>query len=196
MATAVAGRLLGINPFDQPDVEAAKAAARTLLDGPAAERTADGEVEGVEVSGPASVTSAPDLAGVLRATAALVPEGGYLAVHAYLSRHDDAELEELRADLADLVGRPVTFGWGPRFLHSTGQFHKGGPAVGVFLQITGDAGLDLEVPGRPFSLGRLIAAQAAGDARVLGDLGRPVVTLHLRRRDAGIEALRSAVRGR
>ena len=196
VATAVAGRLLGINPFDQPDVEAAKAAARTLLDGPAAERTADGEVEGVEVSGPASVTSAPDLAGVLRATAALVPEDGYLAVHAYLSRHDDAELEELRADLADLVGRPVTFGWGPRFLHSTGQFHKGGPAVGVFLQITGDAGLDLEVPGRPFSLGRLIAAQAAGDARVLGDLGRPVVTLHLRRRDAGIEALRSAVRGR
>lgn len=77
---------------------------------------------------------------MLRATAALVPEGGYLAVHAYLSRHDDAELEELRADLADLVGRPVTFGWGPRFLHSTGQFHKGGPAVGVFLQITGDAG--------------------------------------------------------
>ena len=196
VATAVAGRLLGINPFDQPDVEAAKAAARTLLDGPAAERPADGEVEGVEVSGPASVTSAPDLAGVLRATAALVPEDGYLAVHAYLSRHDDAELEELRADLADLVGRPVTVGWGPRFLHSTGQFHKGGPAVGVFLQITGDAGRDLEVPGRPFSLGRLIAAQAAGDARVLGDLGRPVVTLHLRRRDAGIEALRSAVRGR
>jgi len=196
VATAVAGRLLGINPFDQPDVEAAKAAARTLLDGPAAERPADGEVEGVEVSGPASVTSAPDLAGVLRATAALVPEDGYLAVHAYLSRHDDAELEGLRADLADLAGRPVTFGWGPRFLHSTGQFHKGGPAVGVFLQITGDAGLDLEVPGRPFSLGRLIAAQAAGDARVLGDLGRPVVTLHLRRRDAGIEALRSAVRGR
>ena len=66
----------------------------------------------------------------------------------------------------------------------------------MFLQITGDAGLDLEVPGRPFSLGRLIAAQAAGDARVLGDLGRPVVTLHLRRRDAGIETLRSAVRGR
>ncbi|MFP3471397.1 glucose-6-phosphate isomerase, partial [Micrococcus sp. SIMBA_144] len=93
----------------------------------------------------------------------------YLAVHAYLSRHDDAELEELRAALADLVGRPVTFGWGPRFLHATGQFHKGGPAVGVFLQITGDAGLDPEVPGRPFSLGRLIPAHAAGDARVLDD---------------------------
>ncbi|QCP08067.1 glucose-6-phosphate isomerase [Micrococcus luteus] len=196
VATAVAGRLLGINPFDQPDVEAAKTAARSLLDAPARERTADRTVDGVELSGPEAVVSAADLAGVLRATADLVPENGYLAVHAYLSRHDDAELEEVRADLARLAGRPVTFGWGPRFLHSTGQFHKGGPAVGVFLQVTGDADLDVEVPGRPFSLGRLIAAQAAGDARVLVEHGRPVVTLHLPHRAAGIDAIRTAARAR
>jgi glucose-6-phosphate isomerase len=196
VATVVAGRLLGINPFDQPDVEAAKTAARSLLDAPARERTADRTVDGVELSGPEAVVSAADLAGVLRAAADLVPEDGYLAVHAYLSRHDDAELEEVRADLARLVGRPVTFGWGPRFLHSTGQFHKGGPAVGVFLQVTGDADLDVEVPGRPFSLGRLIAAQAAGDARVLAEHGRPVVTLHLPHRAAGIDAIRTAARAR
>lgn len=196
VATAVAGRLLRINPFDQPDVEAAKTAARALLDAPAADRAADREVDGVEVSGPASVAEAPDLAGVLRAVAELIPEDGYLAVHAYLSRHDDAELEGVRADLARMAGRPVTFGWGPRFLHSTGQYHKGGPAVGVFLQITGEAGTDVAVPGRPFSLGRLIAAQASGDARVLTELGRPVIHLHLPRRAAGIDAIRGAARGR
>ncbi|MDY6054470.1 glucose-6-phosphate isomerase [Micrococcus sp.] len=196
VATAVAGRLLGINPFDQPDVEAAKAAARGLLDAPAQERSADAVVEGVEVSGPAEVAGAEDLAGVLAAAGALVPEDGYLAVHAYLDRHADADLAEIRADLARTLGRPVTFGWGPRFLHSTGQYHKGGPRTGVFVQITGEAGTDVPVPGRPFTLAQLIAAQAAGDARVLRGQDRPVVTLHLHDRAAGVAALRTAARGR
>ena len=75
------------------------------------------------------------------------------------------------------AGRPATFGWGPRFLPSTGQYHKGGPAQGVFLQIVERTDVDLEIPGRPFTFGQLIEAQASGDAAVLSGLGRPVVTL-------------------
>ena len=82
----------------------------------------------------------------------------------------------------------MTFGWGPRFLHSTGQFHKGGPPIGVFLQITGEPDEDLDVPGRDFTFGTLIAAQAAGDAQVLADHGRPVLRVHLDDRDAGRSA--------
>ena len=89
--------------------------------------------------------------------------------------------------------RPVTFGWGPRFLHSTGQFHKGGPAEGVYLQITGRPAEDLAVPGKDYTFGRLIAAQAAGDAPVLADHGRPVLRLHLTDLAAGLAALRAAL---
>jgi glucose-6-phosphate isomerase len=87
----------------------------------------------------------------------------------------------------------VTFGWGPRFLHSTGQFHKGGPAEGVYLQITADPVQDLDVPGKDYTFGRLIAAQAAGDAAVLADHGRPVLRLHLTDLDAGLAAVRAAL---
>ena len=87
----------------------------------------------------------------------------------------------------------MTFGWGPRFLHSTGQFHKGGPAIGVFLQVTAAAADDLAIPDRPFSFGELIAAQAAGDAQVLSDHGRPVLRLHLTDRAAGVRQLQDLV---
>lgn len=190
VATAVAGRLLGINPFDQPDVEAAKAAARQLLDSPVQEQARGGLVEGVEVSGlPADADS---LTEVLRSTLALLPEDGYLTVQAYLDRHADAALERLRPVLAAASGRPVTFGWGPRFLHSTGQLHKGGRRNAVVLQITADAAEDLPVPGRPFTLGRLIAAQASGDAAVLAGHGLPVVRLHLSDRAGQTAALQAA----
>ena len=118
---------------------------------------------------------------------------GYVGVMAYLDREHDAEVAALRPALAAHSGRPVTFGWGPRFLHSTGQFHKGGPACGVYLQVTGEPGADLPVPGRPFTFGQLISAQAAGDAQVLAEGGRPVLRLHLRNRTAGREQLTSAV---
>mgnify|MGYP003624026599 CR=1 FL=1 len=108
---------------------------------------------------------------------------------AYLDRLADADLADCRVPLAKRTERPTTFGWGPRFLHSTGQFHKGGPAVGVFLQITADAAQDVEIPERPFTFGRLIAAQAAGDAQVLRDHGRPVLQLHLTDRAAGVAQL-------
>ncbi|NUL45127.1 glucose-6-phosphate isomerase [Cellulosimicrobium funkei] len=199
-ATAVAGRILGINPFDQPDVEAAKTAARGLLDAtPAAERP-DTVIGTVEVTGPADVVGGPagapeDLGQVLAAVAQLVPSHGYLAVQAYLDRLGYPELEVLRTALATLSGRPVTFGWGPRFLHSTGQYHKGGTPEGVFLQITADSDLDLDIPARPFTFGQLLSAQAAGDASVLRDHGRPVVRLHLTERTDGIGQLLRAAHG-
>jgi glucose-6-phosphate isomerase len=179
-ATAVAGRLLGVNPFDQPDVEAAKVAARALIDDltpPAPPAFTDGTI-GVRALGldlPAEETVDAALAALLAA----LPGDGYLSVQVYLDRLAHPELEGLRALLAAKTGRPVTFGWGPRFLHSTGQYHKGGPAFGAFLQITETGGADLEIPDRPFTFGQLITAQAAGDASVLADHGRPVLTLIL-----------------
>lgn len=192
-ATAVAGRLLGINPFDQPDVESAKVAARGLLDHrpePVAPAVIDG---GIAVTGPdalvAGTTSVTDAVARLRDA---VPADGYIAVQAYLDRLAHPELEAIRHALAAQSGRPVTFGWGPRFLHSTGQYHKGGPAHGVFLQIVGTPAHDREIEGRPFTFGELIAAQAAGDARVLADHGRPVLTLTVADDDA-IAALIAAI---
>ncbi|MBU4464847.1 MAG: glucose-6-phosphate isomerase, partial [Actinobacteria bacterium] len=105
---------------------------------------------------------------------------GYVSVQAYVDRLDLPQLAGLRELVAADSGRPTTFGWGPRFLHSTGQYHKGGPANGVFLQIVEGTEVDLEIPDRPFTFGTLIRAQAAGDAAVLSDdHGRPVVTLTL-----------------
>lgn len=197
-ATAVAGSLLGINPFDQPDVESAKAAARGLLDSPAprtGEAVRDGAVQIRAAGDDSLLPGQTTVADAVRALVERIPENGYLAVMAYLDRTAENRLEELRPQLAALSGRPVTFGWGPRFLHSTGQFHKGGPAVGVFLQVTTGADADLEVPGRPFSLSQLIQAQANGDAQVLADHGRPVLQLHLTDRRAGLEQVLAAVSG-
>ena len=179
-ATAVAGVLLGINPFDQPDVESAKVAARGLLDArpePVPASFVDG---GVEVVGPAAVLgSASTVAEAVRALEATLSPTGYVAVQAYLNRLAHPELEAVRHLIASRTGRPVTFGWGPRFLHSTGQYHKGGPTIGAFLQITGLLGDDLEIPERPFTYAQLISAQAAGDAVVLAEHGAPVVTLRV-----------------
>jgi glucose-6-phosphate isomerase len=196
-ATAIAGRVLGIDPFDQPDVESAKQSTRDLLstgsgDLPAGEPVlTDGAVEAY---GPADLLAgATALDAVIRTLLDAVPPLGYLAVHAYLDRFADAAAADLRIALAALTPRPVTFGWGPRFLHSTGQYHKGGPPVGVFLQLTGAVAEDLAVPGRDFTLGRLQLAQALGDGRVLADRGRPVVRLHLTDRAAGLAAVRAAI---
>jgi len=179
-AVAVAGRLLGINPFDQPDVESAKVAARALLDSTPAP-VAPTFVEGaVEVRGtPGLLDGVDTLSGAVAALLATVPKDGYVAVMAYLDRLRDEALATARPALARRVERPVTFGWGPRFLHSTGQYHKGGPPVGCFLQITGLVTEDLEISDRPFTYGGLITAQAAGDAQVLATHGRPVLQLHL-----------------
>ena len=195
-ATAVAGRVIGINPFDQPDVESAKAAARDMLEGTGAAPVpsfTDGAVAvfaspGLLTGGPTTLAGAVD-----QLLARLDPDHGYLAVMAYLDRVADVALADVRDALARRTSRPVTFGWGPRFLHSTGQYHKGGAPTGVFLQITTEPHEDLEIPGRPFTFGGFIAAQAIGDATVLEGHGRPVLRLHLTQHDAGMAAVRQVL---
>jgi glucose-6-phosphate isomerase len=198
VATSVAGRLLGINPFDQPDVESAKNAARELMAGDAAAGAepvaVDGAVE-VRAAGswlPSGTTSVEDAVTALLDE--LDPARGYLSVMVYLDRLEHAELASVQGDLVDRTGRPVTFGWGPRFLHSTGQYHKGGPAQGVYLQVTGAPVEDLAVPGKDFTFGEFIAAQAAGDAGVLAEHGRPVLRLHLTDQVEGLAQLRAVLR--
>jgi glucose-6-phosphate isomerase len=133
-------------------------------------------VDGIAAFGITAVTLE---AAVDELLAQVDPEHGYVAVQAYLDRLALPAYADLRELLAARTGRPVTFGWGPRFLHSTGQLHKGGPATGVYLQLTDDPRQDLDVPGRDFTFGTFIAAQAAGDAQVLREHGRPVLRLHL-----------------
>lgn len=192
-AVAVAGRLLGIDPFNQPDVEAAKKAARELLDNrpePEQPLFVDGDIEvraGSWLKHASTVEEA--LSGLIKE----LPEDGYLAVQAYFDRITHAGLSEVRDELAKVSHRPVTFGWGPRFLHSTGQFHKGGPAIGVFLQITADTDHDRDIPDRPFTYGQLIQAQASGDANVLIAHGRPVLRLNLRNRTSALHQLTEAI---
>ncbi len=201
-AVAIAGRLLGINPFDQPDVESAKAATRELLDGGSADAGRPTFIDG-DIAAHATGDWLPPGTGTIgEAVAALLraaPDGGYLAVQAFLDRREDASAAVLRSELArrSAAVRPgplqTTVGWGPRFLHSTGQYHKGGPRNGVFLQLSGDPAEDLAVPGRPFTLGALQRAQALGDGRVLAEQGRPVLRLHFADRAAGLVALVRAV---
>ncbi len=185
VATATAGRFLQIDPFDQPDVESAKAAARDLLAGGASLPDPD-RVDGtIAMFG----SDAPSVGTALAELLGEVGDHEYLALQFYLDRWAHAGLETLAPALASRLGRPVTFGWGPRFLHSTGQYHKGGTPVGVFLQVTCDPAQDVPVPGRDFTLGEFIVSQAEGDARVLRQKGRPVLRLHLHDLDAGLDLL-------
>ncbi|MGY4856924.1 glucose-6-phosphate isomerase [Cryobacterium sp. AP23] len=194
-ATVVAGRLLGINPFDQPDVESAKIATRGLLDSRPEPEPAAFISDGIEVRGtPHVIGAASDLASAVDALLEELGPDGYVAVQAYVDRLALPQLAELRGLIATLSKRPVTFGWGPRFLHSTGQFHKGGTPTGVFLQILSTPAEDLDIPDRPFTFGELIQAQAGGDASVLADQGRPVLTLTLTDPAANINTLFAAVR--
>jgi len=199
VATAAAGRILGINPFDQPDVESAKKATRGLLEAtdatPDPAAFTDGAIE-VRVLGGDWLGEAKTVAGALDSLLSqLDPQQGYLAIMAYLDRLADATLSRARRSMANRTGRPTTFGWGPRFLHSTGQYHKGGPATGVYLQITATAHQDLAIPGREFTFGDFITAQAGGDAQVLADHGRPVLRLHLTDHDTGLAQLSSLLGG-
>jgi glucose-6-phosphate isomerase len=190
----VAGRIRGINPFDQPDVESAKIATRALIDH-ATEPSSPAFVVGdVEVRGtPEVVSGATDLDGAISTLLSHLGDDGYVSIQAYVDRVALPQLAELRDAVAARARRPVTFGWGPRFLHSTGQFHKGGPDVGVFLQITTIEDQDLQIPDRPFTFGRLIRAQAAGDASVLAEHGRPVLTLTLRNPSASVAVVIDAL---
>jgi transaldolase / glucose-6-phosphate isomerase len=162
-AVAVAGWVLEINPFDQPDVQAAKDATQAVLEA--------GDVGGAP-------TGTPD--DLLAMLDGLAPPH-YVALHGYLapSAEFDAAVAELRAAIRARTRATTTFGYGPRFLHSTGQFHKGGPPVGVFVQLMHDGERDLEIPGAGYSFRTLKHAQALGDLRTLDERGRPVLRLEL-----------------
>ena len=154
-APAVAGRGLGIRPFDQPNVQEAKDATARILAGSAPdEPTTDG----------------------LPALLEQVRPGDYIAIQAYLPRNAeiDSRLQAIRRTLRDRFHVATTVGYGPRFLHSTGQLHKGGPNSGLFVQVVGEDPLDLAIPGQPYTFGALKRAQALGDLDSLRALGRRV----------------------
>ncbi|MFZ4065856.1 MAG: glucose-6-phosphate isomerase, partial [Rhodoluna sp.] len=179
-ATVVAGYLLGVNPFDQPDVESAKIAARGMLEQRAAISSPAFVDGGIEVRAlNLDLSAHSDISSAIASLLGELAEDGFVSVHAYLNRESELSAELLRNAIASKTSRPTTFGWAPRFLHSTGQYHKGGPKQGVYLQLISKTETDVQVPGRDFSLGELIASQAAGDAKVLADLGRPVLSLTL-----------------
>jgi transaldolase/glucose-6-phosphate isomerase len=159
-ATAVAGAVLGINPFDQPNVAESKANTKAVL---------------AKKSPPSPAASAAELEKFL---AAIMP-GDYLAIMAYLppTPENDRRLAAIRLRLRDRLKVATTFGYGPRFLHSTGQLHKGGRPIGHFLQITQRAEQDLPIPGETFTFGQLEAAQAEGDLLALRSRGRPGIRI-------------------
>jgi len=192
-ATAIAGVVIGINPFDQPNVAESKDNTKRILDhGQPAEQPAF--VEGaVEVYGSGLPAGTKTIVDAVRWLPGAAEPRGYVAVMAYLDRVGDADAAKIRPLLAASTGRPITFGWGPRFLHSTGQYHKGGPAVGAFLQITGAHAEDLPIADRPYTFGSLIDAQAAGDRQAFTSRGRPLLHLHLTDRAAGVAQLLSAL---
>jgi glucose-6-phosphate isomerase len=190
--TALMGAALSVDPFNQPNVTEAKEATSAVLqewDNKLPRLTASSVDEQIEIFGDGNTLTA-----ALKNLIATTDSDGYIAVMAYLDRRDDADIAELRSILSEKSGRPVTFGWGPRFLHSTGQFHKGGQQNGSFLQITGAIGQDFEVPGRDFSFGTLLMAQAVGDYRALGARKYPLLRLNLLERSAGITQLIKAAK--
>jgi len=190
--TALLGVALKIDPFNQPNVTEAKEQTSSCL---AEWRNQLPELVPATVD--ADVEIFGDGQSLKDALATLiedVKDGGYIAIMAYLDREDDVKISELRSILANTSGRPTSFGWGPRFLHSTGQFHKGGQKNGTFLQITGAPNTDYQIPGKDFSFRTLLMAQAIGDNRTLVARKYPLLRLHLQNREAGINQILAVAR--
>ena len=193
-ATAVAGSVMGIDPFDQPDVESAKVEARKLTDEYEQTGSLPGETPFFEEDGIAlfsddsnadalkeKIQSELDLAAYLKAHISRLGSNDYFALLAYIEMNEpnEATLQAIREKVLDLQLSATCVGFGPRFLHSTGQAYKGGPNTGVFLQITADDGVDMEVPGQKFTFGVVKSAQARGDFQVLLDRDRRALRIHL-----------------
>ncbi|MCS7071297.1 MAG: hypothetical protein NZM00_07310, partial [Anaerolinea sp.] len=198
LATAIAGRVLGINPFDEPNVTESKQNTGRLLDyykehGRLPETTpirseghislyADAQMEKMLTQlATQHHFDAGTIAGLLAAQFNATNAGDYFAILAYLPMTEEigAQLNEVRRRLRHMSKRAVTIGYGPRFQHSTGQLHKGGPNNGIFIQITCDDPVDLPIPGQPYSFGILKAAQAGGDLEALQSKGRRALRLHV-----------------
>ena len=210
IATAVAGSVIGIDAFNQPDVEAAKIEARRLTDeyektGKLPDQTPifdDGHIKLFADSSYAAILHGgqdmgePNLAGYLRAHLAQLKPSDYFAVLGFIQRDRQHEktMQQLRHNVRDKKKVATCLGFGPRFLHSTGQDYKGGPNTGVFLQITADHAEDLAIPGQKYTFGVVIDAQAAGDLAVLQQRGRRALRAHLGADvEAGLELLNAAV---
>jgi glucose-6-phosphate isomerase len=190
--TALMGAALKIDPFNQPNVTEAKEQTSACLVEwgnllPVLSPTCSDK--SVEIFG-----DGQSLQDALATFIEDVKDGGYIAIMAYLDRKDDAKISELRSILSEKSGKPTSFGWGPRFLHSTGQFHKGGQKNGSFLQITGETSADYQIEGKPFSLRTLLMAQAIGDNRALATRKYPLLRLHLQNRSAGIDEILAAAK--
>ena len=190
--TALVGAALAIDPFNQPNVTEAKEQTSALLNewkGVLPAFSGETEIGALEIFGQGgNVTEA------LSQLISQIPADGYIAVMAYLDRKDDGAIVELREILASKSNRPVTFGWGPRFLHSTGQFHKGGQQNGVFLQITGDVEKDIAIPGQSYGFKTLLAAQALGDGKALASRKYPLLRFNCTNRAMGISELLKAAK--
>jgi glucose-6-phosphate isomerase len=190
--TALIGAALAIDPFNQPNVTEAKEQTSALLNewkGTLPTFSGDATIGAIEIFGTGS-----NVTDALSQLISKIPADGYIAVMAYLDRKDDVAITELRAILAAKSARPVTFGWGPRFLHSTGQFHKGGQQNGVFLQITGDVKQDVSIPGQSYGFKTLLAAQALGDGKALASRKYPLLRFNLTNRAVGISELLAAAK--
>jgi glucose-6-phosphate isomerase len=190
--TALVGAALEIDPFNQPNVTEAKEQTSALLkewSGLLPVFTAPHADGAVEIFG-----AGEDVTKALRTFIQGIHRDGYVAIMAYLNRKDEAKISEIRALLSAKIGKPVTFGWGPRFLHSTGQFHKGGQQNGSFLQITGTPVTDIAIPGQIFGFKTLVAAQALGDGKALASRNYPLLRFNLTNRSAGIDQLLEAVK--
>jgi glucose-6-phosphate isomerase len=183
---------LAINPYNQPNITQAKEATSSLLDvwaGKLPQFSPDAQDGAIGIFG-----EGKDLKSALSLFIQSIPHDGYVAVMAYLDRRDDIKIMQIRALLADKSHRPVSFGWGPRFLHSAGQFHKGGQPNGAFLQITGEVERDYAIPNQVFGFKTLIAAQALGDAQALASRKYPLLRLNLINRSVGIDELLTALK--
>jgi hypothetical protein len=182
-ATAVAGAALGIDPFDEPNVKESKDNTRSVLDryetsGSIAGEAATASADGISVFG---APGRQDIDGALTDFLAAIRPGDYVALMAYVTpdAENEASLQRLRAAIRDEHRVATTLGFGPRFLHSTGQLHKGGPNTGLYIQITTDDAVDVPIPGQPFTFSILKQAQAQGDLQSLRDHGRRVIRLHI-----------------
>jgi transaldolase/glucose-6-phosphate isomerase len=204
IAVAVAGAIIGIDPFDQPDVEASKIKTRALTDAYEVSHTAPTEEPTFRENGVALYADPRNagelglhntLVGYLKSHFARVGAGDYVALLAYIERNDAHAnaLTGMRAEIRDATRAATCLGFGPRFQHSTGQAYKGGPNSGVFLQITCDDPADLDVPGHAYSFGVVKAAQARGDLEVLVERGRRALRIHLKDVDAGLKHLSGAM---
>lgn len=183
VATAIAGHLLGVNPFDEPNVQESKDNTAALLRACQKEDALPGETPAVEeeVLSVYGACQGETVGEALRSFFNQVRPGDYVALMAYLPQQAavQASLHAIRHAVRAATGVATTLGYGPRFLHSTGQLHKGGPNTPVCLQLTADIAEDLPIPGLPYSFGTFIQAQALGDMRSLQRHGRRVLRVHL-----------------